>query len=71
MRPPPPRHEGMRISSPTFRPEIGRRDLGQAGLHVDHGAVLIEHAHLDGSFQLLDTAHRRATSVLSCLATAA
>jgi hypothetical protein len=49
MGPTPPRHERIGIAVPPFRCQERGCGLGQSGLHVDHGTVLVEHADLDES----------------------
>ena len=43
----PPRDEGVGIAGPGFCLQEQGGDVTQAALHVDHGAVLVEHAELD------------------------
>src|SRR6185437_14223657 len=44
---PPPGDERARIAAPAFCLEERRRNRGEPTLHVDHGAVLVEHADFD------------------------
>jgi hypothetical protein len=48
----PPGHEGVGIARPALPAEVRGDRLGESRLHVDHGAVLIEHAHLDPGSKL-------------------
>src|SRR6516225_5868263 len=51
--PTPPRYKRIRIAWPPLRRQERGCGLGQLGLHVDDGPILVEHAHLDGSLQII------------------
>src|SRR6516162_5935764 len=53
----PPGDEGVGIALPSFAREKGSGDPDQAGLHVDHRTVLVEHADGDGLFESVKLAH--------------
>src|SRR5215467_2111329 len=55
--PTPPRYEGIGITLPPLCCQKRRCGLGQSGLHIDHGSVLVEHADLDGSLQIIRLRH--------------
>src|SRR5262249_5689371 len=57
--PPPPRDERVRIAVPALLPEVTGGGFREPALHVHHGPVLVEHAHLDGSRELGRARHRR------------
>src|SRR6266511_4099907 len=57
MRAAPPGDEGVGISLPPFGFQIGSGDLGEPGLHVDDGSILIEHADLDRGFEIATGRH--------------
>src|SRR5262249_44643697 len=47
VRAPPPRHQRIRLAAPALALQERRHRLRQALLHIDHRAVLVEHADLD------------------------
>ena len=53
------RHQVTKELGLPFHPfrEVGPGNLGEPGLHVDNGPVLIEHAHLDGGFEIILAHH--------------
>ncbi len=53
VRAPPPRDKARRIAGPSLSLEKRRRGFGQAALHIDDRAVLIERQCLDFAFQNL------------------
>jgi len=58
MGPTPPCYEGIGIAFPPLRRQERGCGLGQSSLHVDHGSILVEHANLDGSPQIIRLRHR-------------
>src|SRR5215469_16170721 len=64
MGPTPPCYEGIGIVFPPLRRQERGCGLGQSGLHVDHGSILVEHANLDGSSYILRLRHRCSLEVL-------
>ena len=57
VRAPPPGDEAVGLALPALLLQEGRHGLGQALLHVDDGAVLVEHQRLDLALQ--DVAYGR------------
>ena len=47
VRPPPPGDEAVRVAAPALAGQERRHHLGQTALHVDDGAVLVEHQGRD------------------------
>src|SRR6516162_9218895 len=58
MGPTPPRNKGIGIALPPFRCQERGCGLSQSRLHIDHSSVLVEHADLDGSPQIIRLRHR-------------
>ena len=54
---PPPCDEGVRIAGPALGLKEWGGEIAQATLHVHDRAVLVEHAQLDGGFQVIDDGH--------------
>src|ERR1700746_2786559 len=64
MGPTPPCYEGIGIALPSLCRQERGCGLGQSGLHVDHGSILVEHADLDGSSYIIRLRHRCSLEVL-------
>ena len=57
MRAAPPSHEAIRVARPPLALQKGHHGLGEALLHVDDGAVLIERQGLDFASEDLGRFH--------------
>ncbi len=63
MSAPPPCNKLMWFAFPSLLFEKWRNRLGQAGLHVDYGAVEIEGQNLDFAFENIDRCHAERVSL--------